>query len=169
MDCRTVIFRCADVELAKVIFNGLLRGDVIDPDKLNTFKIDNYDEYNELVNIAKYLTNDTYYANNLGDIEEVTAWKFQGNLYHKKSDAVSRRDKYKTVNVPDKFWIPKIGQIIYVIDDNQLHMRRVVDVTVRYSGNERNCKVIHEDLNGHDRDEDPIHWCFNKPEDCHNW
>jgi hypothetical protein len=37
-------------------------------------------------------------------------------------------------------WIPKIGQIIYVIDDNQLHMRRVVDVTVRYSGNERNCE-----------------------------
>lgn len=169
MDYRPVIFRCADVELAKVIFNGLLRGDVIDPDKLNTFKIDNYDEYNELVNIAKYLTNDTYYANNLGDIEEVTAWKFQGNLYYKKSDAVSRRDKYKTVNVPDKFWIPKIGQIIYVIDDNQLHMRRVVDVTVWYSGNERNCEVIHEDLNSHDRDEDPIHWCFNKPEDCHNW
>jgi len=169
MDYRTVINRCVDVELAEVIFNGLLRGDVIDPDKLTAFKLANYDEYNELVNIAKYLTNDTYYANNLGDIEEVTAWKFQNCLYHNKSDAVSRRNRYKTVNVSDKFWIPKIGQIIYVIGNYQLQMRRVVDVKVWYSGSDRNCEVIHEDLNSHDRDEDYIYLCFNKPEDCHNW
>lgn len=169
MDYRPVINRCADTELAAIIFNGLLRGDVIDPDKLNTFKIANYDEYNELVKIAKYLTNDAYYANSLGDIEEVTAWKFQGSLYHNKSAAVSCRDRYKTVNVSDKFWIPKIGQTIYVINDCQLQMRRVVDVHVFYSGNERNCEVIHEDLNGHDRDEDYIVRCFNKPDDCHNW
>lgn len=168
MDYRPVIDRCVDTELAAIIFNGLLRGDVIDPDKLNTFKIANYNEYNELVNIAKYLTNDIYYANNLGDIEEVPAWKFQGKLYHNKSDAVSWRDRCKTVNVSDKFWIPKIGQIIYVIND-RLQMRRVVNVKVWYSGNNRECQVIHKDLNGYDAEEDHIFRCFNNPEDSYDW
>jgi hypothetical protein len=169
MDYRPVINRCSDTKLAEVVFNGLLRGDVIDPDQLNTFKLANYDEYNELVNIAKYLTNDTYYANNLEDVEEVRAWKFQRSLFHSKSEAVSRRDRYKNVKVSDKFWIPKIGQIIYVINDYQLNMRRVLNVKIWYSDNDRMCEVIHEDMNGHDRDEDYIYRCFNKPEDCYSW
>ena len=169
MDYRPVINRCSDVELAKVVFNALLRGDVIDDDTLNEFKKFNYDEYNELVNIAKYLTNDTYYANNIGDIEEVSAFKFQGRLYTDKSEAVRYKDRCKNVNTSDKFWIPKIGQIIYVINANQLDMRRVIDVKVWYSGCDRNCEVIHEDLNGNDYDEDYIYRCYDKPEDCYSW
>lgn len=169
MDYKSIINRCVDTELADIVFNGLLRSDEIDENTLVKFKRDNYNEYNELVHIAKFLTNDIYHANNLPEIKEVKAWKYNDRYYETEKEAIHRRNSDGDIRTSDKFWIPKIGQTIYVIDNNKLNLRKVIKVEVYYSGLDRECKVTHEDSKTGDRDRDDVEYCFNKPEDCFSW